>query len=231
MKLEVPTELTLDVAVEIVFRLFGRVYHLLNILEPLHERQRSATTTTPDTIWSYIPSLTRWRSAICFFWPDMKDALDISMSFHRAFHLFRLGELDRVLCKPDANAIRQLNYWYEDISNMKDTPTVDLSAKQHLLSSLVHHLLHVYRIALPTASLATNSQRQAEIENLAQLGNKFPQTSRLMPARYRSFPMGHFAHGMMRSHKECSISGEMMIPTIDPTSSQDPSEDPSEDPS
>lgn len=187
--------------------LFCRCKSLLDILEPLHWRRAPVRSSDSVSLWSYSFSIVRWKNSICLFQPDLQGALDFYENYHRYMHTFFLEGLDDFLSSGDYSvAAMLLNVWYEGISAMKDTPSVNISAKEHLLSSLTHHLLHVYRILLPIAP--KKSRRKTDVETLALSCNMFPQTLKLLPASWQILRRGRLMRSILRFYRKPSMSQE-----------------------
>ena len=194
-----------DFIQDIVATLLGRCKSLLDILEPLHWRRSDDRPSDLVTYWSYSLSMVRWKNSICFFWPDLQDALEFHENCHRYMHKFFLTRLDDLLSSRNYFAAAALlNTWYEGTSAMEDTPLVNISAKEHLLSSITHHLLHVYRILLPKTP--NSLQRKTDLDELTLYCNMFPQTSNLLPAGWQIHRKGSFTRSILRSSGMLSIS-------------------------
>jgi len=192
---------------DIVATLLDRCKSLLDILEPLHWRQSVIRPPDIVTFWSYSLSMVRWKDLICLFKPDLQGALDFFENFHRYMHTLFLGCLDGLLSSGEYSvAVVLLNAWYEGISAMEDTPLVNISAKEHLLSSLTHHLLHVYRVLLPLAP--DKPQRKTHAEILAFLYNGFSETLELMPNRCQIHQRGSWMRLMLEFRENQSLSEE-----------------------
>jgi len=193
---------------DIVATLFVRCKSLLDILEPLHWRQ-SIRPSGLVRFWSYSLSMVRWKDSICLFKPDLQGALDFFENCHRYMHTSFLGCLDSLLSSGEYFvAVVLLNAWYEGISAMEDTSLVNISAKEHLLSSLTHHLLHVYRVLLPLAP--DKSQRKNHVETLAFICNWFSETLDLMPERWQIHQRGFWMRFMLKTREKLSLLEEKL---------------------
>ena len=217
-----------DNVMNVVVRLLRRVRPLLDFLEPLQVRQYYESVSSLAMVGRYSFSLVRWKSTICFFYPYLKDALDCHESFHPCIQQdFRQRLDDRLASKTDPGMLKidLLNAWYEGLSTIEDTSMVDIAAKEHLLSSLTHHILHIYHMELPTPSARNELMRPVYMRKAILIYNTFPRSIGLLPATYRCLPDKGSAQRLMQMHDERSTLGTRAIATTKPTSSPKSSEE------
>jgi len=194
-------------AATVVERLLRRVRNLLDILEPLHPKQFALSVSKPNIALNYSFSLSRWRSAICFFMPDLEDELNFHEHYHRYTLRESLWKLDRSISSGRYNyAAGLLSILYEGISGMRNTSTVNASAKEHLLSSLQYHALHLYRRQYSKSPAINPSMwwdHPSDGKLLCHL--LYTQISEPMPASYRLNPYGITVYVSSRIHKDPSL--------------------------
>ena len=187
------TDLSLEASLAVVQNLLRRVRILLDLIEPLHVRRLSTPESgTPDLwsysfvmLWSYSFSMVRWKSAICFFWPDLKNALDLHENVHRGLHQPFLRRVDNYLSSGHPHlAALFLTVLYEGVAIIEPTSSVNIPMKEFFLLSATHHLLHLYRRIVPTSPVRKGSKEQAGLVNAMRQFNSFPKTSKLMPAAF-----------------------------------------------
>jgi hypothetical protein len=206
-------------AKEATLKVLHRVRNLLDLLEPLHFRKMIPLDSDLTILWSYSYSMIRWKSTICFLWPDLQHVLEYYEHFHRCLTLDLLGQLDVLLVSkytPYHSLV--FNICYDEISAMEDDPTVNIQARQHTLASLRHCIFHVYRNTFPKTPTRDKHKRESHMDMATIYQNCFPQTCELLPEGFQPRPSGYVAHILVRSPKE--------QPTVltDCTSSQGSSE-------
>lgn len=207
LPLDVVIELPEDAAYLIIQILLRFCRDFLDFLEPLNSRLIVSSESCWWTLWSYSFSLVKWKRAICFFWPGLKKALEFHEKYLARPDTSFLRSLDKLLSSGNWSvAAVLLNTWYEGISAMENTPLVNNSAKDHVLSSLTHHLLYVYRALLPKAP--NRSQRKTDAQTLALSCNMFSQTIDLLPARWRINRRGRFTRSILQSCRKPSMLRE-----------------------
>ena len=203
----------------------GDLRGFLDILEPLHTRQIGSPNLSPSIRFSYLLSAVRWKDAICFFWPKLSFSIHLMEKGLGWLQRDVLRLLDRLIASKDWQmAMIHLNVLYEGLSTMVNTPTVDIPAKQHLLSSLVNHMSHLYHIILPAIPRGRNSQDQAQkaLLKLRLSTSRLiisSQASRFLPADYISVTKGDFGQSMMWLHKVRCFHRPATPGVTDPTSS------------
>jgi len=184
-------------------RLALHVRDLLDILEPLHVRQVVPDLADPVIFWSYSFSMVRWKKAICFFRPYLKDALDFYRGLHRLGHRFLLQRFERLfITKRYDDLVTYLNIWYEGISNMEDDPMVDIRAKKNLLDFFKHHIFHMYREIFPKIRRSNKARQSDDIDVKVCLSSLFSRTSSLLPENVRFFRLGYIGAALLEIQRD-----------------------------
>ena len=183
--------ITIKFIVDFTARLTLHVRDLLDMIEPLHVRQFSTDDLSLAIYWSYSFSIVKWKNAICYFRPYLKDALDFHDSLHRHGHHLVLRHLEGLFnTKQYDDMITYLNVYYEGISNMEDGPMVDIHTKRKLLDLLKHHIFHIYREMFPKARGSKKARRSDDIYMMAKVLSLYSRTSSLLPEKFRSCRLG-----------------------------------------
>lgn len=192
-------------AANVVERLVRRVHNILDILEPLHFRQFIPSLSHRITTLSYSFSLIRWRSAICFFMPDLEDALNFHEQYHRYYVGGTLWDLECYISSGQYDlATVLLTLLHEGILGINNTSTVNNSAKEHLLASLKYHALHLYRRIFSKSPVIKTTLRDHRSEGLAWFHYQFPHTLGLLPASYRPGTYGRSVYKLSLMQKHLS---------------------------
>jgi len=195
-------------------RFVHHVRDLLDMFEPLHSRQSVTNLLEQATFWSYSLSIVKWKNAICFFRPYLKDALVFHDGLHRFGHQLVLQHLEKLFdTKRYGDMVTHLNIWYEGISNMEDGPMVDIRAKKNLLDIFKHYIFHIYREMFPKARGSKKARRSDDIYMTAKVLSLYSHTSRLLPGNFRSCRLGFIGRTFMQ-HQRRKLTSEQHTTTV-----------------
>ena len=182
--------------------LVERLRSFLDFIEPLHVRRLFPVSSQLWVLWSYSLSILKWEEEISSFCPSLKHDLYSHRFYHchilRPFFLYSLDHME--ILGDYFQVALWLNVWYEALLAMDKNAITSSSAKDHLQSSLVDRILHIYRSLFPTGTAGKPSQRK-ELDNRAKQLSLFPSTTGLLPSHYRHFPMGNVARDILRQPK------------------------------
>ena len=197
--------ITLEFISEFMTRLVHRVCDLIDMFEPLHFRRFATHLPSTEIYWSYSFSIVKWKNAICYFRPYLKDALDFHDSLHRHGHHLVLQYLERLFTSRWYDGmIWWLNIHHEGISNMEGGPMVDIRAKRELLDHFQHHIFHIYREIFPKTRRSNKARRSDDMCIQINLFSLFSGTSSLLPEDFRSHRLGFIGAKIMEHQRKNS---------------------------